>query len=74
MSQKKLLGKLYARHIIWLITLSFLTGTLFLVAYYKVHPIFLSAPLLMLVLVTIDSFQSRHSVRRNYPLVGRLRY
>ncbi len=74
MSQKKLLGKLYARHIIWLITLSFLIGTLFLVAYYKVHPVFLSAPLLMLILVAIDSFQSKHSVRRNYPLVGRLRY
>lgn len=74
MSQKKLLGKLYARHIIWLVTLSFLMGTLFLVAYYKVHPIFLSAPLVMVILVTIDSFQSKHSVRRNYPLVGRLRY
>ena len=74
MSQKKLLEKLYARHIIWLITLSFLIGTLFLVAYYKVHPIFLSAPLVMIILVTIDSFQSKHSVRRNYPLVGRLRY
>ena len=74
MSQKKLFGKLNARHIIWLITLSFLTGTLFLVFYYKVHSIFLSAPLIALLLVLIDSTQTKHSVRKNYPLVGRLRY
>ena len=74
MSQKKLFGKLNARHIIWLITLSFFTGTLFLVFYYKVHSIFLSAPLIALLLVLIDSTQTKHSVRKNYPLVGRLRY
>lgn len=74
MSQKSLFGYLNACHIIWLITISFLTGTVFLVFYYKVHPIFLSAPLIALLLVIADSLQTKHSVRKNYPLVGRLRY
>ena len=74
MSKKNYLGKLYARHIIWLTAIAFLTGTIFLVMYYKVHPIFLSAPLLIFTVVAIDSFQNKHAVRRNYPLMGRLRY
>lgn len=74
MSQKNPFGMLHARQIIWLIATSVLAGTLFLILFTKLHLIFLTGPLLIFVLVAIDSFQTKHSVRKNYPLIGRLRY
>ena len=72
MSNKKV--SLVARQIIWLISLAFLLGTLFLVFNHNAHWIFLTGPVIIFAIVVYDTFQTHHSIRKNYPLVGRLRY
>ncbi|MBQ0116870.1 MAG: FMN-binding glutamate synthase family protein [Flavobacterium sp.] len=72
MSHKKV--SLVVRQIIWLITLAFLLGTFFLVINHNAHWLFLTGPVLIFVIVAADTFQTKHSIRKNYPLVGRLRY
>jgi len=72
MSNKKV--SFVARQIIWLITLGFLIGTLYVVINNNVHWFFLTGPLLLFAVVVLDTFQTHHSIRKNYPLVGRLRY
>ncbi|ESU28784.1 glutamate synthase family protein [Flavobacterium limnosediminis JC2902] len=74
MAQKKLFSKLTARQIIWMISIGFLLGTIFLLYQYKAYFTFLIAPMVILSIVLTDSFQTKHSVRKNYPLIGRLRY
>lgn len=74
MAQKKLFSKLTARQIIWTISIGFLLGTIFLLYQHKAYFTFLIAPMVILLIVLTDSFQTKHSVRKNYPLIGRLRY
>lgn len=59
---------------IWMIAI--ITNILiFLLVYTKqASPYFLIPSLALLGIVLYDSLQKRHTVRRNYPLIGRLRY
>ncbi|ESU22662.1 glutamate synthase family protein [Flavobacterium enshiense DK69] len=57
-----------------MISIGFLLGTIFLLYQYKAYFTFLIAPMVILLIVLTDSFQTKHSVRKNYPLIGRLRY
>ncbi|UYW00378.1 FMN-binding glutamate synthase family protein [Flavobacterium agricola] len=72
MSNKKV--SLVARQVIWIITLGFLIGTLYLVIKHHAHWLFLTGPLLIFAVVVYDTFQTHHSITKNYPLVGRFRY
>ncbi|HYG15845.1 MAG TPA: FMN-binding glutamate synthase family protein [Bacteroidia bacterium] len=59
---------------VWAITLSLLIATSFLVAAHLLDRWWLFLPLVVLGIVAYDSLQRQHSLRRNYPLVGRMRY
>lgn len=60
--------------LIWILAIVALVVCSFMVAVSVLHQFWLFIPLLLLVIVIYDSFQSRSTLRRNYPLVGRLRY
>jgi glutamate synthase domain-containing protein 2 len=68
------LKKLAAHQIIWSTIVLFLVASAAL-AYADYLPYwFLIVPLLLLYIVIVDTFQSKHTVKKNYPLVGRFRY
>ena len=60
--------------IIWLLALTLLTAVSILVAVHLLNPLWLFGPLLVIAIVDYDTFQNQHSLRKNYPLIGRLRY
>ena len=60
--------------IIWLLALTLLTAVSILVAVHLLNPLWLFGPLLVIAIVAYDTFQNQHSLRKNYPLIGRLRY
>lgn len=60
--------------IVWLTVLGLLTATSLLVASHLLDRYWLFLPLTLLAIVAYDTFQNKHSLRKNYPLIGRLRY
>lgn len=60
--------------LVWLITIVFLVLMCLLVVSHLLDRWWLILPLSMLALVAYDTFQDKHALRRNYPLIGRLRY
>jgi hypothetical protein len=60
-------------HIVWAITFVTLTVFSFLVAIHLLDRLWLFFPLSFLGIVAYDTFQNKHTLRRNYPLIGRLR-
>lgn len=68
------LKKLAARQIIWLSTVLFLVVSCTLAYYQFVFYPFLIFPFLLLYMAFSDTFQSKHTVKKNYPIVGRFRY
>lgn len=59
---------------IWLLSLLISLSIILLVYFNGLSYYFLFVILAFLTLLLYDSLQKRHTVRRNYPLVGRLRY
>ena len=68
------LKKLAVRQIIWLVTVLFLIVSCVLAYYQFVFYLFLIIPFLLLYIAVSDTFQSKHTVKKNYPIVGRFRY
>jgi glutamate synthase domain-containing protein 2 len=68
------LKKLSVQQIIWVSTLLFLVISCTLAYFDSLNYFFLIIPFSLLYLVIQDTFQSRHTVKRNYPIVGRFRY
>jgi glutamate synthase domain-containing protein 2 len=68
------LKKLAARQIIWLSTVLFLVVSCTLAYYQFVFYPFLIFPFLLLYMAFSDTFQSKHTIKKNYPIVGRFRY
>lgn len=60
--------------LVWGFSFALLAGFSLLVAIHAISQIWLFVPLVLLGLVAFDTFQSKHAIRKNYPLVGRLRY
>jgi glutamate synthase domain-containing protein 2 len=60
-------------HIVCAITFVTLTVFSFLVAIHLLDRLWLFFPLSFLGIVAYDTFQNKHTLRRNYPLIGRLR-
>ncbi|AWG25733.1 FMN-binding glutamate synthase family protein [Flavobacterium kingsejongi] len=71
---KKFRETLVARQIIWFVTLSALFAFTYMVYHHLLHIGFLGLVLIALAFVVFDTFQAKHSIRKNYPLIGRLRY
>jgi len=60
--------------VVWAIVISLMVIFSFLVASHLLPQAWLFLPLVLLMVVAYDTFQNKHSLRRNYPLVARLRY
>ena len=60
--------------LVWLLTVILLVAFSFLVAIHALASFWLFIPLLLLIVVAFDTFQNKSTLRKNYPLVGRLRY
>ncbi len=60
--------------IVWVVTLSILVVVSLFVAAHLLDRWWLFLPLLLLTVVAYDTFQDKHALRKNYPLIGRLRY
>jgi glutamate synthase domain-containing protein 2 len=60
--------------LVWLITIVFLVIMCLLVVSHLLDRWWLVLPLAILAVVAYDTFQDKHSLRKNYPLIGRLRY
>ena len=71
---KKFLASLTARQIIWSLTVLSLALISFFIAQQQLHPAFIIAPLAIIIIAIGDELQTKHTVRKNYPVVGRLRY
>lgn len=60
--------------VVWFLTLAFLAVVSFAAAAAILNPVWLFLPLTLLIIVAYDTFQSKRAIRKNYPLIGRLRY
>ena len=60
--------------LIWMLTVLLNIIFLILVINYSYNGAWLIIPALLIIIVAIDTFQNQHSVRKNFPLIGRLRY
>lgn len=60
--------------IVWSISLLLLVVTSLFVATNMWDRLMLFIPLIILALVVYDTLQNKHSIRKNYPLIGRFRY
>lgn len=71
---KKFLASLTARQIIWSLSVLFLAAIVFFVATKQINIAFVALPVFILAIATSDSLQTKHTIKKNYPVVGRLRY
>ncbi|WP_313806791.1 FMN-binding glutamate synthase family protein [Flavobacterium sp.] len=74
MSSRKFFDHLVARQIIWFIAITFLIGVTVAALFHKEYSVHLIAPLFIILIVCLDSFQSKHTLLKNFPLIGRFRY
>ena len=68
------LKKLAVHHIIWVATISFLVISCVLAYLGNLNYFFLIIPFYLLYIIIQDTSQSSHTVKKNYPIVGRFRY
>lgn len=68
------LKKLSVQQIIWVSTILFLVISCALTYFDYLNYFFLIIPFSLFYLLILDTFQSKHTVKRNYPIVGRFRY
>lgn len=71
---KKFLASLTARQIIWSLSVLFLAAILYFVATEQINIVFVALPVFILAIAVMDTFQKKHTIKKNYPVVGRLRY
>jgi glutamate synthase domain-containing protein 2 len=68
------LKKLAVHQIIWLSIIAFLIISCVLTYFHYLSYFFLIVPIYFLYILVMDTFQSSHTVKKNYPIVGRFRY
>lgn len=74
MLHQKFLNRFVIRQIIWTVVIIYLATTIGLVI-FKDHSLFtLILPVILFILAYTDAFQTKHTIRKNYPIIGRLRY
>jgi glutamate synthase domain-containing protein 2 len=71
---KKFLASLTARQIIWSLSVLFLAVIVFFAATKQINIAFIALPVFILTIAASDSLQTKHTIKKNYPVVGRLRY
>ena len=60
--------------LLWLFALLFVVLFAYFVYEHAVQPLWLLLPLALFGMMSYDTFHRKHAIRKNYPLVGRLRY
>lgn len=74
MLANKILSSLAARQIIWFFIVLFSISVLYFIAQQQLHPAFIIGPLVITIIAIGDELQTKHTIRKNYPIIGRLRY
>src|SRR5690606_9180158 len=70
----KFFNKFVIRQIIWAVVILYLCITILLVIFQGSSLLTLIIPVVLFVLALSDTIQKKHSIRKNYPIIGRLRY
>src|SRR5690606_11830742 len=74
MLHQKFLNRFVIRQIIWTVVIIYLAVTIGLVIFKGHNLLTLILPLVLFFLAYTDAFQTKHTIRKNYPIIGRLRY
>lgn len=74
MLYKKFFNRFVIRQIIWALVTVYLSIALFLVLFKDYSILSLIVPVILFALAITDTFQKKHTIRKNYPIIGRLRY
>lgn len=74
MLYKKFFNRFVIRQIIWALVIAYLGVALLMVILKGSSLITLIIPAILFALAFSDTFQKKHSIRKNYPIIGRLRY
>src|SRR5690606_40544394 len=74
MLQQKFLNRFVIRQVIWAFIINYLIVALYLVLLRGWSFVTLILPILLFYLAFKDAFQTKHTIRKNYPIIGRLRY
>ncbi len=74
MLHHKFFNRFVIRQMIWAAVIAYLAITLYLVIFKGYSIWILVAPLFLFFLAFADAFQTKHTLRKNYPIIGRIRY
>ncbi|HLV50969.1 MAG TPA: FMN-binding glutamate synthase family protein [Flavobacterium sp.] len=74
MLHQKFLNRFVIRQVIWAFVITYLTAALYLVFFNNWSYLTLIVPVILFYLAFKDAFQTKHTIRKNYPIIGRLRY
>jgi len=74
MLHQKFFNKFVIRQIIWAFVIVYLAVTLYLVIFKGASIYSLILPVILFSLAFTDTFQTKHTIRKNYPIIGRIRY
>lgn len=74
MLYKKFFNRFVIRQIIWALVIAYLGVALLMVLLKGSSLTTLIIPIILFALAFSDTIQKRHSIRKNYPIIGRLRY
>lgn len=74
MLHQKFFNRFVIRQVIWAVVIAYFAISLYLVLFGGFNFWILIVPLALLVLAFRDAFQTKHTLRKNYPIIGRLRY
>ena len=74
MLHQKFLNCFVIRQVIWAFVIVYLIAALYLVLFNNWSFLTLIAPVFLFYLAFKDAFQTKHTIRKNYPIIGRLRY
>lgn len=74
MLHQKFLNRFVIRQIIWAFIITYLIVAFYLVFIRDWSFLTLILPVILFYLAFKDAFQTKHTIRKNYPIIGRLRY
>lgn len=74
MLHQKFFNRFVIRQIIWAFVITYLLFSLYLVIFKEYNFLILVFPGILFGLAFVDAFQTKHTIRKNYPIIGRLRY
>lgn len=74
MKPQRLVSLVGAFLLIWALTLIVSIAVIWMVGQGRIPALWLLLPLFLLFVAVADSIQRKHTIRRNFPIAGRLRY